>query len=215
MIAPIVGHVIALGTTRAVDLIMGHAVDPATAGIVAIIDVAVPPMIIFVTPLVIGPGVVPGVKDVHAGLLGIGLGVVLGLALPDTVLLNLLAAVVLDVSRLGLLLLLRLLWIYLLLRLHLPMIVFLSSCATLLVSRSLRARLSQPPIQLLVFILREEYFRTPPGGANRVRLTTISLLQELRTHQEAMGVVIVLAQRDPAAIVPILHDLANITMITM
>ena len=58
-------------------------------------------------------------------------------------------------------------------------------------------------------------FSNPPGGANRVRLTTISLLQELRTHQEAMGVVIVLAPRDPAVIVPILHDLANITMITM
>ena len=61
-------------------------------------------MTICAVPLVIGPGVVPGVGDIHTGLLGIGLGVVLGLALPNTVLINLLAAVVLDVSGLGLLL---------------------------------------------------------------------------------------------------------------
>ena len=72
-------------------------------------------MIIRATPLVIGPGVVPGVGDILTGLLEIGLGVILGLALPDTVLINLLAAVVLDVSGLGLLLPFRLLWIYLLL----------------------------------------------------------------------------------------------------
>ena len=172
-------------------------------------------MIIRTIPLVIGPGIVPGVGDVLTGLLEIGLGVVLGLALPNAILIDLLATVVLDISELSLLLPLRLLWVCLLLRLRPLMVVFLSFCATLLVSRSLLVGLSRPPIQLLVFILREEYFQTPPGGANRVRLTTISLLQELRTHQEAMGVVIVLAPRDPAVIVPILHDLANITMITM
>ena len=115
-------------------------------------------MVIFVTPLVIGPGVVPGVRGVHTGLLEIGPGVVLGLALPDNVLINLLATIALDVSGLGLLLPLRLLWIYLLLRLHLPMAIFLSFCTALSESHSLLARLSQPPIRLLVFILWEEYF---------------------------------------------------------
>ena len=115
-------------------------------------------MIVFVTPLVVGPGVVPGVGDVHTGLLEIGLGVILGLALPNAILVDLLAAVVLNISKLSLLLPLRLLWVRLLLRLRPLMVVFLSFCAALLVSRSLLVDLSRPPVRLLVFILREEYF---------------------------------------------------------
>ena len=76
-------------------------------------------------------------------------------------------------------------------------------------------RLSRPHIRLLVLILREEYFRSPPGGPNRVRMTTTSLLQGLRMRQEVIGVVVVFAPRDPAVIIPMLHDLASVTIITI
>ena len=75
--------------------------------------------------------------------------------------------------------------------------------------------LSHLPIRRLVFILREEYFQTPPGGPSLVRMITTSLLQELRVHQEAMSIVIVLAPHDPAVIVPTLHNLAGVAMITI
>ena len=46
-------------------------------------------------------------------------------------------------------------------------------------------------------------------------MITTSLLQELRVHQEAMSIVIVLAPHDPAVIVPTLHNLAGVAMITI
>jgi len=79
--------------------------------------------------------------------------------------------------------------------------------------RSLLARLSQLPIRLLVFILREEYFQTPPGGASRARLIIIICLQELQTRQEAMSTVIAPALHDPTLIVPASHDPAGVVMI--
>ena len=53
----------------------------------------------------------------------------------------------------------------------------------------------------------------PPGGPNLVRLIATSLLQGLRTRQEATSVVITCTLRNPAVIIPTQRDLAGITMI--
>ena len=76
-------------------------------------------------------------------------------------------------------------------------------------------RLSRPRIRLLVLILREEYFRSPPGGPSPVRSIATSLLQGLWTHQEATGVVITPALHNPTVIIPTLHDPAGVTMIAI
>ena len=76
-------------------------------------------------------------------------------------------------------------------------------------------RLSQPRIRLLVLILWEEYFRSPPGGPSPVRSIATSLLQGLWTHQEATGVVITPALHNPTVIIPTLHDPAGVTMIAI
>jgi len=155
-ITPAIGHVIALGTNRTTDLTIDHAVDLAITNIAVAIGIAVPPVIIRAIPLVVGHVVVPGVAGVHTDLLGIGPGVRLGLAPIGVVLISTLATMALGVCQLSLLFLPRLLWIRLLLSLR-PLSV-----------RLFPLYLSDPLVSLLMVILREEYFKSPPGWPCRL-----------------------------------------------
>ena len=119
----------------------------------------------------------PGVAGVRTGPLEISPGVGFGLTLAGVTLVSILVAMALDIGRLSLPFPLCLLYVCLLLLLRPLPIVFLNFCPTLSIRCSLLVRLSRPHIRLLVLILREEYFRSPPGGPSRARLITISRLQ--------------------------------------
>jgi len=95
------------------------------------------------------------------------------------------------------------------------MIGFLTFCRALSTSLGLLVRLSKPLVRLLVFILRGEYFRTPPGGPSRARSITISRLQELQIPQEVTSVVITPLLHNAIVINPVFHDPAGVAMITM
>ena len=187
-------------------------IDPTAADTAVAIVITVPLMTIRAILLAVGPGV----AGVRTGPLEIGLGVSLGLTPADVLLGSTLITVTLGAGRLGILFLPHLLlWVQLLLRLNPLLIDFLSFCPALSTPHSPLVRLSCLHVPLLVFILREEYFQTPPGGPSPVRSIATSLLQGLWTHQEATGVAITPALHNPTVIIPTLHDPAGVTMITI
>ena len=131
MIALVGSPALALEAAQTVGLTIDLAVAPTVANDTMVINIAVPPAVIRVVPLVIGPAVVPGVANVRRDLLGIGLGVGIELTPTDVILIGTLVTMALHVSRLSLLFLPHLLYVHLLLSLCPLMIDFLNFCLAL------------------------------------------------------------------------------------